>query len=150
MAEVPDRRARDQIGLIQNSFQDLLSLMVDAIGRIQRDAAKDPEKLGPGDAPLFKYEEIPFQARAIVHKVLQIDALLDEAIDRTVIGKEESEIFDALEKESDAFLAGVESLTQQTQEAEIWMARTVELLDLIAVNTLGFQPGDDAEEESED
>jgi hypothetical protein len=94
----------DHLGLLQNCFQDLLHLMTDAIGRIQRDAAIDPATVGPEAAQsLLKYEEIPRKATEIVTKALQIDALIDEAINETLLGKNEDEIFDSLKSESDLY-----------------------------------------------
>jgi hypothetical protein len=149
-AFVPAQRGRDQIGLIQNSFQDLLQLMVDAIGRIQRDAAIDPDTRPPEAPPLFKYEEIPGQAQLIVEKVLQIDALLDEAVERTIIGKPEPEIFELLKAESDTFEANIEPLLERTQAAEVWIARSAEILDLLASTDLGIPAGEQGAEEDYD
>jgi hypothetical protein len=150
-ADQPPWRGRDQIGLIQNSLQDLLHLMVDAIGRIQRDAAIDPASVTPASNRLYTYEEIPDQARVIVRTVMQIDALIDEAIEQTIIGKDESEIFEILKKESDAFVANVEPLVERARDAEVWIARSAEILDLIASNALGLQPDEaQAEEDSDD
>jgi hypothetical protein len=144
-------KGRDQIGLIQNSLQYLLHLMVDAIGRIQRDAAIDPAAIPPDANRLYKYEEIPDQAREIVRTVMQVDALIDEAIDQTIIGKDESEIFEILKKESDTFVANVEPLVERARDADVWIARSAEILDLIASNALGLQPDEaQAEEDSVD
>jgi hypothetical protein len=56
-----------------------------------------------------------------------------------------------LKRESDAGVAGVEAPNERTQAEEIWMGRSVELLDLITVNVLGtLLSGEAAEEQSDD
>jgi hypothetical protein len=140
MAESEHKTARDNVGLLQNCFQDLLHLMMDVIGRIQRDAAIDPATVGPEAAQfLFKYEEIPHQAKEIVTKTLQIDALIDEAINETLLGKNEDEIFDSLKSESDLYEQSVSTLSDPSQRAKMWIGRAGQVLDLIASRTFGIQ-----------
>jgi hypothetical protein len=146
MAEAGSQKSRDHVGLLQLCFQDLLHAMVDTIGRIQRDAAVDPSEVEPGRI-LFKYDEIPNDAKDIVRRVLQIDALLDEAAATTLLAKTEDEIFDELKTESDAYIQNTATLAARTEEAARWIARAGRMLDLIASRTLEIQSTDDDAEE---
>jgi hypothetical protein len=146
MAARESQKARDHVGLLQLCFQDLLHAMVDTIGRIQRDAAVDPSEVEP-ERILFRYDEIPNDAKDIVRRVLQIDALLDEAADSTLLGKTEDEIFEQLKTESDAYEQSAATLSERTEEASRWIARAGRMLDLIASRTLEIQSGDDNSEE---
>ena len=76
-------KMRDYVGMLQDCFQGMLQQMTDLLGRIQRDAAIDPST-DPGYV-LFKYEEIPEAAKMLVHQVMVIDAIIDEAAEKTDI-----------------------------------------------------------------
>jgi hypothetical protein len=147
MATRESQKARDHVGLLQLCFQDLLHAMVDTIGRIQRDAAVDPSEVEPGRI-LFRYDDIPNDAKDIVRRVLQIDALLDEAVGTTLLGKKEDEIFEELKAESDTYAQNAATLSAMTEEAARWISRAGRMLDLIASRTLEIQSGDDDAEEN--
>lgn len=145
-------KLRDHVALLQFSFQDLLLVMTDTIGRISRDAAIDPEaNVG---YPLFKYEEIPNTAEEIVSKSLLIDALIDEAKETTFLDKSPTEIFQTLKELSDTYEEKVQNLDSELEEADVWMGKIHQVIDVVSKNTPWLSQtreddDDDEQEESE-
>jgi hypothetical protein len=131
------RKIRDHIDLIQKQFQELLTVMIDAIGLIQRDAAVDPTKPRPDGRLLMTYDQIPDKAKQVVAHTLRIDALIQEAIDKTLLGEGEEEILASLKKESDEYKEGVESLSEENMKAEVWIDRMKSLMDVVMTQTFG-------------
>lgn len=141
-------KLRDLVGLLQFSFQDLLQVMIDTIGRISRDAAIDPE-LNVG-YQLFKYEEIPNTAEEIVSKCLMIDALIDEAQENTLLSKDLPEIFDTLKSLSNTYEEKVKSLNEELEDARVWMEKVNKVIDVVSQNTPWLSQVHDEEEDKEE
>lgn len=142
-------KLRDIVGLLQFSFQDLLQVMIDTIGKISRDAAIDPS-MNVG-YQLFEYKEIPSAAEEIVAKCLLIDALIDEAEENTLLSKEMPEIFKIIKDLSDTYEEKVRSLNEELEEAEVWMKKVNKVIDVVSKNTPWLsqvcEDNDDEEEE---
>lgn len=140
---------RDHVGLLQSSFQDLLRQMYDLIGKIQRDAIYDGEENPEVNYPLFKYEDIPQEAELIIEKVLQIDALIDEADETTYLGKPEPEILNLLEEQSKEYENDVLALSEECNKGNRWLNQITKMLDVIAENTSWTQTCDDDEDDED-
>jgi hypothetical protein len=145
----PTRKIRDHIGLIQQQFQGLLEVMKDALGLIQRDAPFGPDNPPPDGRVLMTYDQIPGIAKQIIAHTLRIDALIQEAMETTLLCEEEDSILVSLKKESDEYKENVESLSEQNTEATIWIERMRSLLDVITTQTFGFYDNKSEGESSE-
>ncbi|EAX94763.1 hypothetical protein TVAG_346260 [Trichomonas vaginalis G3] len=124
-------KLRDHVGLLQEGFEGLLTTIFRTIENIQRDAC-----LAPGtNENQLKFENLPQIAEEIVKRVKYIDALIDEADKETCIGKDEKEILQSLNDKNLEYEQDVESLSQNCEQAEKWLGRIRQMLDVIASNT---------------
>ena len=128
---------RDYVGMLQDCFQGMLQQMTDLLGRIQRDAAIDPST-DPGYV-LFKYEEIPEAAKMLVHQVMVIDAIIDEAAEKTNLGSDPSKVLAELKAESDAYERGISELPEMDAKAELWIGRVNNVLEMVSQKVLGLE-----------
>ena len=128
-------KIRDHVGLLQDSFGILLSTMFSTIGRINADATSTL----PAEQIPTKLENLPELAEQIVMKVKEIDAIIDEANQDTCIGKNVNEIVQSLEKKSEEYDQEVNDLSRYCEQAELWLGRIKEMLNVIAENTPWIQ-----------
>ena len=84
-------------------------------------------------------ENLPEYAEQIIRKVKEIDAIIDEANKETCIGKNINEIVESIEQKSEEYDQEVNELTVYCDEAEIWLKRIKEMLNVIADNTPWIQ-----------
>ena len=125
-------KLRDHVGLLQDSFGELLETMFSTIRVIQIDS--------DGNQPVnTKMENLPEYAEQIIRKVKEIDAIIDEANKETCIGKNINEIVESIEQKSEEYDQEVNELTVYCDEAEIWLKRIKEMLNVIADNTPWIQ-----------
>ena len=127
-----ETKIKDHIGLIQNAFGELLTKMFSSIETIQRDANSNSDNSNIQNQVLK-------MATEIVEKVKQVDALIDEANEKTFIGKDTYEIENSLRQKSEEYEKEVLTLGEQTNKAEILLDRIKEMLDVIAKNTPWMQ-----------
>ena len=131
MSAAPQPKIRDHVGLLQDQFETLLTTMFTSIDSIQQSAVSDP---GTNERQL-KLENLPQMAEDIVKRVKIIDALIDEANKETCIGKDESEILESLNQKSQEYENDVASLSENCEQANIWLGRIRKMLNVIAENT---------------
>lgn len=131
MSAAPQTKIRDHVGLLQDQFETLLTTMFTSIDSIQQSAVSDP---GTNERQL-KLENLPQMAEDIVKRVKIIDALIDEANKETCIGKDESEILESLNQKSQEYENDVASLSENCEQANIWLGRIRKMLNVIAENT---------------
>lgn len=124
-------KLRDHVGLLQETFEGLLTQIFITIENIQRDACLPA---GTNENQL-KFENLPQLAEDIVKRVKYIDALIDEANKETCIGKDEKEILQSLNDKNQEYERDVESLSENCEQAEKWLGRIRQMLDVIASNT---------------
>lgn len=139
-------KMRDHVSLIQESFQELLTRMINTLGCIQRDAHLDLEKL-PSTNGILKYEDIPERAKEIIAMTLNIDELIDEAMANTCLAMNHDDIISGLKSESLAYENGVAELRERDEKAKLWIERIHGMLNLIT-NSYGQNPEEEDEEES--
>ena len=106
--------------------------MFSSIETIQRDANSNSDNSNIQNQVLK-------MATEIVEKVKQVDALIDEANEKTFIGKDTYEIENSLRQKSEEYEKEVLTLGEQTNKAEILLDRIKEMLDVIAKNTPWMQ-----------
>jgi hypothetical protein len=136
-------KARDHVGLIQETFQQHLKDFTDAIGTIQPDATAEPID-NPDFIPMT-YDGIPEKAKQVVKQTLLIDTLIDETISTTFLAKDQSELLAAIKEESDQYEQKVGALSDCIQQAEVWIGRTTTVLDVIV--NMGLRPSEEDPEE---
>ena len=137
-------KLRDNVGLLIDSFQVLLQMMIDLIGKISRDAAIDPN-LNVG-YQLYKYDDIPGDSERIISQFLRIDALIDEA-QETFLGKEMPEILSTLKDLSSKYEEKVKSLDNELAQGKSMMDKINQIMDVVARNTPWMQQNIEEEEE---
>lgn len=125
---------KDHVGLLQDSFENLLRAMFESIGNIQRNANSNPSQ----DQD-FTFDKLPSIAEDIVYKVKQIDMLIDQANEQTCIGQDITEIQQSLREKSAEYEKDVASLKDRCDQAEKWLERIRQMLDVIAQNTPWMQ-----------
>ena len=125
-------KMKDHVGLLQDSFEEVLNLMFTTITAINRDAAPGNANNDPNQ---LKFDQLPGLADQIVKKVKAIDALIDEADQETCIGKDVKEIKESLAEKSAEYEHKVQELEPNCEAARKWIVRIKEMLDVIMKNT---------------
>ncbi|KAK8894859.1 hypothetical protein M9Y10_023299 [Tritrichomonas musculus] len=126
----------DHVGMLQEAFADLLNTMFTTISNIQRDAASSNSGNDPNQ---IKFDQLPQLADQIVKKTKNIDNIIDQANDETCIGKDIQEIKDTLSQKAESYENDVKDLDESCAEAEKWLGRIRQMLDVIAANTPWMQ-----------
>ncbi|KAH0790662.1 hypothetical protein GPJ56_005403 [Histomonas meleagridis] len=122
-------KLQDHVGLLHDSFDDLLKTMFSMISAIQDETnkAENPNQI--------QFDQLPSLAERIVKKVQSIDILIDETIEETFLGKDIEEIKELLALKITEYEDNVMSLQNNCRAAEQWIGRIQQMLDVIAENT---------------
>jgi hypothetical protein len=123
---------RDHVSLLQEAFEDVLNTMFTTITSIQRDAAA-PTQSNAGSA--IRFDQLPVLADQIVKKVKMIYVLIDETDAETCIGKDIDEIRETLQRRSSEYEESVMGLSATCEQAEMWIVRINDMLNIIARRT---------------
>jgi hypothetical protein len=123
---------RDHVSLLQEAFEDVLNTMFTTILSIQRDAAV-PSQANAGSQ--IRFDQLPVLADQIVKKVKMIDVLIDETDAETCIGKDIDEIRETLQQRSSEYEENVMGLSETCEQAERWIIRINDMLNIIARRT---------------
>lgn len=126
----------DHVGMLQEAFEDLLNTMFTTISNIQKDAASPNQGNDPNQ---IRFEQLPQLADQIVKKTKNIDNIIDRANEETCIGKEMQEIKDTLSQKEKSYKNDVNELKENCAQAEKWLGRIRQMLDVIAANTPWMQ-----------
>lgn len=127
MTKIPDH-----VGELQKAFEDLLNTMFTTISKIQRDAAAPASSNDPNQ---IKFEQLPLLADQIVKQTKNIDNIIDRANEETCIGKDIQDIKDTLNQKAESYENEVIQLNESCAQAEKWLGRIRQMLDVIAANT---------------
>ena len=128
-------KLRDHVGMLQDAFAELLTTMFQSINWINANATLPQDNPNPNDPKQASFDQIPLQAQQVINRVKEIDALIDEANSQTCIGKEIDDIKAAIQEQSDEYDRQVGELSSKCEEAEKWLQRIHQMLDVIAKNT---------------
>ena len=129
-------KLKDHVGLLHDSFDDLLKTMFSMVSAIQDDASSQNQIENPNQ---IQFDQLPSLAERIVKKVQSIDTLIDETIEETFLGKDIDEIKELLTLKITEYEDNVMSLQDNCKMAEQWIARIQQMLDVIAENTPWIQ-----------
>lgn len=133
----------DHVGELQKEFDELLTLMFTTISNIQRDAAAPSSS---NDSNQIKFDQLPQLADQIVEKTKKIDSIIDQANEKTCIGKDIQDIKVIFNKQAESYEKEVIELGESCEEAEKWLKRIHQMLGVIAQNTpwmKRFEPNSD-------
>lgn len=122
----------DHVGELQKAFEELLDTMFKTISNIQRDAAAPTSSNDPNQ---IKFDQLSSLARQIVEKTKDIDRIIDRANEETCIGKDIQDIKDTLIQKAESYEKKVIELNESCAQAEKWLARIRQMLNVIAENT---------------
>lgn len=122
----------DHVGELQKAFEELLDTMFKTISNIQRDAAAPTSSNDPNQ---IKFDQLSSLARQIVEKTKDIDRIIDRANEETCIGKDIQDIKDTLNQKAESYEKKVIELNESCAQAEKWLARIRQMLNVIAENT---------------
>jgi hypothetical protein len=130
--------SRDHVGALEDAFHDVVQSMLGAIESIQRDAAAPTSH--PPDPNQVRFDQLPRLAEEVVGKFKTIDRLIDEAERDTCIGQDVEEIKRTLEQQQAEYDRDVMELAPLCTDAEMWIDRIREMINLIAANSLWKNP----------
>jgi hypothetical protein len=83
----------------------------------------------------MRFDQLPGLADQIVKKVEFIDILTDETDAETYIGRDIHEIKETLQRRNAKYQESVMNLTTTCEQAEMWILRINEILNVIARHT---------------
>jgi hypothetical protein len=129
---------KDHVSALEEAFHDVVYSMLGAIESIQRDAAAPSSH--PPDPNQLRFDQIPRLAEEVIGKFKNIDRLIDEADRDTCIGQDIEQIKRTLDQQQDNYDREVLELAPLCTEAEIWLERTRDMLNVIAANSLWKSP----------